>query len=35
MEDNIKGQGCLIGKHIGEGHMDDLGVNGIAYCGSA
>ena len=34
MEDNIKAQRCLIGKHKGEGHMDDLGVYGIEYCDS-
>jgi len=35
MEDNIKAQCYLIGKHKGEGHMEDLGLYGIEYCGSA
>jgi hypothetical protein len=35
MEDNIKAQSCMIGKHAGEGHMDELGVYGFEYCGSA
>jgi len=35
MEDNIKAQSRVVGKKKGENHMDDLGVYGIEYCGSA